>query len=86
MGLEQSHAYLSKGLKSRNRARSVSQPRSGSGRNSIRSRERSREKSIYPYCKRTQRVSPSRRDSRSASKDRGRSRSPSVPKVCSDPI
>ena len=37
-------------------------------------------------CTRTQRVPPSRRDSRSASKDRGRSRSPSVPKVCSDPI
>ena len=86
MGLEQSPAYLSKGLNSRNRARSVSQPGSGSGRHSIRSRERSREKSTSPYCTRTQRVPPSRRNSRSTSKDRGRSRSPSVPKVCSDPI
>ena len=86
MGLEQSPAYLSKGINSRNRARSVSQPRSGSHRNSIRSRERSREKSTSPYCTRTQRVPPSRRDSRSASKDRGRSRSPSVPRVCSDPM
>ena len=86
MGLEQSPAYLSRGLNSRNRARSVSQPGSCSGRHSIRSRERSREKSTSPYCTRTQRGPPSRRDSRSASKDRGRSRSPSVPKVCSDPI
>ena len=86
MGLEQSPAYLSKGVNSRNRARSVSQPRSGSGRNSLRSRERSRVKSTSPFCTRTQRVPPSRRDSRSASKDRGRSRSPSVPRVCSDPI
>ena len=86
MGLEQSPAYLSKGLNSRNRARSVSQPRSGSGRNSLRPRERSRERSTSPYCTRTQRVPPGRRDSRSASKDRGRSRSPSVLRVCSDPI
>ena len=49
MGLEQSPAYLSKGLNSRNRARSVSQPGSGSGRHSIRSRERTREKSTSPY-------------------------------------
>ena len=51
MGLEQSLAYLSKGLKSRNRARSVSQPRSGGGRNSIRSREKSRKKSTSLFCK-----------------------------------
>ena len=86
MGLEQSPIYLSKGINSRNRARSVSQPRSGGGRNSIRSRERSREKSTSPYCTRTQRVPPSRRDSRSISNDRGRSRSPSVPRICSDSI
>ena len=49
MGLEQSHAYLSKGTNFRNRARSVSQPRSGSGRNSLRSRKRSREKSTTPF-------------------------------------
>ena len=78
MGLEQSPAYLSRGLNSRNRARSVSQPRSGSGRNSLRSRERSGEKSASPFCTRTQRIPPSRRDSGSASKDRGRSRSPPV--------
>ena len=86
MGLEQSPAYLSKGINSRNRARSVSQPGSGSGRNSLRSRDRSREKSTSPFCTRTQRVTPSSRDSRSASKDRGRSRSPSVPRICLDPI
>ena len=54
MGLEQSPAYFSKGTNSRNRARSVSQPRSNSGRNSLRSRERSREKSTSPFCTRTQ--------------------------------
>ena len=48
VGLEQSPAYLSRGLNSRNRARSVSQPGSGSGRHSIRSRERSREKVHIP--------------------------------------
>ena len=56
MGLEQSPGYFSKGTNSRNRARSVSQPRSNSGRNSLRSRERSREKSTSPFCTRTQRV------------------------------
>ena len=86
IGLEQSPAYLSKGLNSRKRARTVSQPGSASGRHIIRSRERSREKSTSPYCTRTQRVPPSRRNSGSTSKDRGRSRSPSVQKVCSDPI
>ena len=54
MGLEQSPACLSRGLNSRNRTRSVSQPGSGSGRHSIGSRERSREKSTSPYCTRTQ--------------------------------
>ena len=58
MGLEQSPGYFSKGTNSRNRARSVSQPRSNSGRNSLRSRERSREKSTSPFCTRTQRVPP----------------------------
>ena len=38
IGLEQSPAYLSNGLNSRNRARSVSQPWSGNGRHSIRSK------------------------------------------------
>ena len=46
MGLEQSPAYLSKGINSRNRARSVSQPRSNSGGNSL--RERDQEKSPHP--------------------------------------
>ena len=45
MGLEQSPAYLSKVTNSKNRARSVSQASSGSGRNSLGSRQRSREKS-----------------------------------------
>ena len=49
MGLEQSPAYLSKGTNSRNRAKSLSQPRSNSGRNDLRSRERSREKSTSPF-------------------------------------
>ena len=35
MGLEQSPAYFTKGINSRNRARSVSQPRSISGRDKI---------------------------------------------------
>ena len=56
IGLEQSPAYLSKGINSRNRARSVSQPRSNSGRNNLRSRERSREKSTSPFCTRTHTV------------------------------
>ena len=79
VGLEQSPAYFTK---SRNRARSVSQPRSSTGRY----RERSGEKSTSPFCRKTQRVPPSRRDSRSSSKDRGRSRSPSIPQTHSDPI
>ena len=86
MGLEQSPAYFTTRENSRNRARSVSQPRSISGRDRQRSRERSRERSTSSFGKRTQRVPPSRRDSRSASKDRGRSRSPSTPRICPDPM
>ena len=84
MGLEQSPAYFTKEVNSRNRVRSVFQPGSNSGRYRQRSRESSKERSTSPFCKRTQIVPPSRRDSRSASKDRGTSRSPSVPKTCSD--
>ena len=54
MGLEQSSAYLSKGINSRNRARSVSQPRSNTGRNSLRSKERSREKFISLFVQKHQ--------------------------------
>ena len=78
MGLEQSPSYFTtRG----NRARSLSQPRSISGSN----RQRSRERSISSVSKQAQRVPP-RRDSRSASNDRGRSRSPSSPRVYPVPI
>ena len=86
MGLEQSPAYFTTRENSRNRTRSVSQPRSISGRDRQRSRERSRERSTSLFSKRTQRVPPSRRDSRSASKDRGRSRSPSTSRIYPVPI
>ena len=81
MGLEQSPAYFTRRRNSRNRARSLSQPRSISGRD----RQRSRERSTSPVDKRAQRVPP-RRDPRSASSDRGRSRSPSTPRAYPDPI
>ena len=77
MGLEQSPAYFTRRGNSRNRARSLSQPRAISGRDRQRSRERSRESA--------QRVPPRRRDSRSASSNRGRSRSPSTPRAYPDP-
>ena len=82
MGLEQSPAYFTTRENSRNSARSLSQPRSISGRD----RQRSRERSTSPVGKKAQRVPPRRRDSRSASSDRGRSRSPSTPRVYPDPI
>ena len=82
MGLEQSPAYFTTRENSRNRARSLSHPRSISGRDG----QRSRERSTSPVGKRAQRVPPRRRDSRSASSDRGRSRSPSTPRVYPDPI
>ena len=82
MGLQQSPAYFTTRENSRNRARSLSHPRSISGRD----RQRSRERSTSPIGKRAQRVPPRRRDSRSASSDRGRSRSPSTPRVYPDPI
>ena len=77
MGLEQTPAYFATRENSRNRAKSLSHPRSISGRDI----QRSRERSISPVSKKAQRVPPRRRDSRSASNDRGRSRSPSSPRV-----
>ena len=72
VGLEQSPAYFTKNMKSTYRARSASHRRHfGTG-------EKSREKSPSPYCNRIQRVPPSRRDSRSSSRDRSRSKSPSM--------
>ena len=72
VGLEQSPVYFAKSMKSAQRAKSAPHRRySGT-------REKSREKSPSPYCNRVQRVPPSRRDSRSSSRDRGRSRSPSM--------
>ena len=65
MGLEQSPAYFAARENPKTRTRSVSQPRSISSRDRQRSRERSRERSTSPFCKRTQRIPPSRRDSRS---------------------
>ena len=42
-------------------------------------------KDPYPrFVRRAQKVPPRRRDPRSASKDRGRSRSPSTPRICPD--
>ena len=87
MGLEQSPAYFTTSENSRNRARSVSQPRSISSRDRQKSRERSRERSTSPFGKRFQRVPPRRRDSGSASNERGRSRCPSPPgRQYPDPI
>ena len=82
MGLEQSPAYFTTRENSRNRARSLSHPRSISGRD----RQRSRETSISPVSKKAHRVPPRRRDSISAFNDRGRSRSPSSPRVYPVPI
>ena len=51
------------------------------------SRRRSRERSTSPFGDKTQRVNPRRRDSGSASNNRGRSRSPSPPgRQYPDPI
>ena len=88
IGLEQSLAYLSRRahsasrtpsrVRSCNRTQSLSYPRSIISVGSIRSRERSRERSSSPGVSRTQKVPPRRRDSGSAScvGDRSRSQSP----------
>ena len=71
-GLEQSHAYFTRNMKSIHRAKSAPH------RRHFGTREKSREKSPSPYCNRVQRVPPSRRNSRSSSRDRSRSKSPLV--------
>ena len=72
VGLEQTPAYFTRKMKSVNRAKSAPH------RRHFGTREKSREKFPSPYCYRVQRVPPSRRDSRSSSRDRSRSKSPSV--------
>ena len=74
MGLEQNPAYFTEREKPRNRARSVSQPRSINSRDRQRSRGRSKERSISPSERRAQKVPPKRRDS------------PSTLRICPDPI
>ena len=70
MGLEQSPAYFTRNVKSVHRAKSAPH------RRHFGTREKSREKSPSPYCNRVQRVPPSRRESRSSSRDRSRCKSP----------
>ena len=72
VGLEQSPAYFTRKMKSMHRAKSAPH------RRHFGTREKSREKSPSPDCNRVQRVPPSRRDSRSSSRDRSRSKSPSA--------
>ena len=86
IGLEQSPAYFSRRacsasrtpsrVSSHQRSQSLSQPRSIISVDS----QGSRERSTSPFEDKTQRVPPRRRDSGSASNDRGRSRSPSPPR------
>ena len=75
VGLEQSPAYFTGNMKSIHRAKSAPH------RRHFGTREKSRRKSPSPYCNRVRRVPPSRRDSRSSSRDRSRSKSPSVTTV-----
>ena len=72
MGLEQSPAYVTRKMKSSPRAKLAPH------RKHFEAREKPREKSPSPYGQRVQRVPPSRRDSGSSSRDRSRSKSPSV--------
>ena len=90
IGLEQSPAYLSRRAQSASRTPSrvsscsrtgsLSQPRSIISVDSTRSKERSRERSSYPWVSRIQKVPPKRRDSGSASHVGDRSRSLSPPR------
>ena len=70
MGLEQNPAYFTARENPRNRARSVSHPRSINSRDI----QRSKERSISPSERRAQKVPPRRRDS------------PSTPRICPDSI
>ena len=90
VGLEQRPAYFSRRahsasrtpsrVSSHSRTQSLSQPRSIISVDSTKSRDRSRERLMSPWVRRTQRVPPRRRDSEPASNDLGRSRSPSPPR------
>ena len=71
VGLEQSPTYFTKSTKTVHRAKSAPH------RKYSRERANSREKSPSTYHNRAHTVPPNRRDSRSASRDRGRSKSPS---------
>ena len=71
VGLEQSPAYFTKSTKTVHRAKSAPH------RKYSRERANSREMSPSTYHNRTHRDPPNRRDSRSASRDRRRSKSPS---------
>ena len=71
VGLEQSPAYFTKS------SRPVLRAKSAPHRRYSRERANSREKSPSTYYSSNNRVPPNRRDSRSASRDRGRSGSPS---------
>ena len=97
IGLEQSPAYFSRRTHSASRmpsrvsscwrSQSLSQQRSIISVDSQGSRGRSRERSTSPFGDNTQKVNPRRRDSGSASNNRGRSRSPSPPgRKYPDPI
>ena len=97
IGFEQSPAYFSRRacsasrmpsrVSSHRRSQSLSQQRSIISVDSPESRRRSRERSTSPIGDNTQRVNPRRRDSGSASNNRGRSRSPSPPgRQYPDPI
>ena len=89
IGLEQSPANFSRRersasrtpsrVSSHGRTRSLSQPMSIISMDSIRSKDRSRERSSSPFVSRTQKVPPRRRDSGLASHVGDRSRSPSPP-------
>ena len=85
VGLEQSPAYFSRRVRSmsrtpdrEDRARSCSQPRSTSSPGSFRSKEYSRDRSMYPFQNKTKRALSSRRRNSgfASSGSRSRSRSP----------
>ena len=72
MGLEQRPAHFTRKMKSMPRAKSAPY------RKHSEARQKSREKCPSPYSHRVQKVPPSRRGSRSSSRDRSISKSPSV--------
>ena len=96
IALEQSFTYFSRRtcsasrmpsrLSSCRRSQSLSQQRSIISVDSPESRRGSRERSTSHFGDNTQRVNPRRRDSGSASNNRGRSRPPSPERQYPDPI